>query len=234
MLAEYCYAHAHEILPLVSGRRLLFLGDSDCISLAVMSAAKLTGCSLPKTISVLDFDKRVLDYIQNGAKELGVFNLRTTIYNVLDPIDGSLESHDFIHINPPFGSRNGGKSVATWLYRAADLCGQSCSACVILASNADRTWCQISKRHLLNESSKLGFSLKLSLETQHVYDSPWDLELRSQAFLFSTNNKISSPLIGKKLSEKSASELYGEPVQIPIYVDYVDGNLHQPIFINYG
>jgi predicted RNA methylase len=221
MLPGDCYEHALELLPLIAQRTLLLLGDADCVSLAVLSAVTQTGHEAPKRIVILDFDKRVLRYIRESASHFeGHTQVETSLYNVLDPHSGfTFEEPDFFHVNPPFGSRNGGRSAAVWLYRAADMCGASCLGCAVLAANEDRDWCLTAKSHAASELKRLGFAPRDVLTKKHSYHSPWDPRLRSRGYLFSRESKVPSPMFAKGLPQEYRVDLYGDPVDVPQFID---------------
>ncbi len=72
--AEFVYMRGD-----LENKRILFLGDDDLTSIAMM----LTG--LPKEIQVIEVDKRIVDYI-NSVAEKYKLNVHATLYNAMDPL----------------------------------------------------------------------------------------------------------------------------------------------------
>jgi len=120
MMSGDMLAQAELMKDYVDSKRLVFLGDGDGMSMLFGLLATKGEMAPPKRMLVLDFDKRILENIQrfaasNGFKSSGVV-LYTEPYNVLDPIpDEHFGTSDFFYINPPYGSKNFGRSTITWL-----------------------------------------------------------------------------------------------------------------------
>ncbi len=101
-------------------KRVLFVGDGDAIGLSLVHLAVqglLPG--LPEHITVLDFDERVVNSINDFASE---YELRGRIhgelYNVADPLPKQhWQVHDAFYTNPPWGASNDGASVACFIRR---------------------------------------------------------------------------------------------------------------------
>ena len=72
--AEFVYLRGD-----LENKKLLFLGDDDLTSIAMM----LTG--FPKEIQVIEVDKRIVEYINDVAKNYNL-NVKATLYNAMDPL----------------------------------------------------------------------------------------------------------------------------------------------------
>ena len=81
----------------IEGRKLIFLGDDDLISLAV----GLT--KLAKDITVLDIDNRVLDYLSKSVKELSINNFNVLPHDLREPCPTEiLNKYDVVITDPPY------------------------------------------------------------------------------------------------------------------------------------
>jgi predicted methyltransferase len=72
--AEFVYLRGD-----LENKKLLFLGDDDLTSIAMM----LTG--FPEEIQVIEVDERIVNYINKIAAEYGL-NVKATLYNAMDPL----------------------------------------------------------------------------------------------------------------------------------------------------
>jgi len=81
----------------IEGRRIIFLGDDDNISLAV----GLT--QLAKEITVLDIDKRVLDYISEQVDEYSLQNINVICHDLREPCPKEITNkYDVVVMDPPY------------------------------------------------------------------------------------------------------------------------------------
>lgn len=81
----------------IEGRRIIFLGDDDVISLAV----GLT--QLPNEITVLDIDNRVLDYLSQSAEELSLKNFHVLSHDLREPCPKNIvDKFDVVVMDPPY------------------------------------------------------------------------------------------------------------------------------------
>ncbi|MBY8986451.1 MAG: adenosylmethionine decarboxylase [Candidatus Lokiarchaeota archaeon] len=81
----------------LEGRNLIFLGDDDLISLAV----GLT--KLAKSITVLDIDNRVLNYISKSVEELSLDKISVISHDLRDPFpDDIVNKYDVVVMDPPY------------------------------------------------------------------------------------------------------------------------------------
>ncbi|MEN3186973.1 MAG: bis-aminopropyl spermidine synthase family protein [Atribacterota bacterium] len=83
----------------LEGQKILIVGDDDLFSLA------LAATNLPESITVLEIDPRLVEFIRNRTQEHG-FRVEVYPYNVADPYP--LEDHTFqVFITDPVESERG-------------------------------------------------------------------------------------------------------------------------------
>ncbi|MFX0000358.1 MAG: adenosylmethionine decarboxylase [Candidatus Hodarchaeota archaeon] len=81
----------------IEGRRIIFLGDDDNISLSV----GLT--RLAKEITVLDIDKRILDYISEKAEEYSLQNFNIIRHDLRESCAKEImNKYDVVVMDPPY------------------------------------------------------------------------------------------------------------------------------------
>ena len=96
MRAAYLFHH-----DAVEGRKILFLGDDDLTSIAVFLLSKKLG-SYPKNITVIDLDRRILDFIEIKINT-NKFDYNFIYANLIDPMDLNLVSQfDVFFTDPPY------------------------------------------------------------------------------------------------------------------------------------
>ncbi len=78
----------------LENKRLLFLGDDDLTSIAMM----LTG--LPKEIKVIEVDERIVNYINKVAKEYNL-NVNAELYNAVNPLPENLKGKFDVFLTDP-------------------------------------------------------------------------------------------------------------------------------------
>ncbi|MHA2089036.1 MAG: adenosylmethionine decarboxylase, partial [Promethearchaeota archaeon] len=81
----------------IEGRKIIFLGDDDFISLAV----GLT--KLVQEITVLDIDQRVLNVLSSSAEELSLVNFNVFPHDLREPFPKNFINHyDVVVMDPPY------------------------------------------------------------------------------------------------------------------------------------
>ena len=107
----------------LSDKDVLFLGDGDGMSMMFGLFATQGLTSKPKSLTVLDFDERMVNNIDKFSKDFEFsVPVKASIYNVIDKVDPDLkQKFDFFYINPPYGSKNKGLStivgyIDVWSY----------------------------------------------------------------------------------------------------------------------
>jgi S-adenosylmethionine decarboxylase proenzyme len=81
----------------IEGRRLIFLGDDDFISLAVGMT------KLANEITVVDIDDRILNFLSKTARRLSLKNFKVTHHDLRDPIPKNIANkYDVVVMDPPY------------------------------------------------------------------------------------------------------------------------------------
>lgn len=128
----------------LSNKDVIFMGDGDGMSMLFGLFASKDIINPPKSISVLDFDERIVNNALNFSKE---FNFDDKLaffcekYNVIECVaEKHRNRYDFFYINPPYGSKNAGISCEVWLHRCMDLCKPASSGCIIIPYDMNQSW----------------------------------------------------------------------------------------------
>ncbi|UCD00728.1 MAG: adenosylmethionine decarboxylase [Promethearchaeota archaeon] len=81
----------------IEGRKIIFLGDDDLISLAV----GLT--QLGKEITVLDIDNRVLNFLSESVERLSIKNFNILSHDLREPCPEKIvNKYDVVMVDPPY------------------------------------------------------------------------------------------------------------------------------------
>ncbi|HEY4217892.1 MAG TPA: bis-aminopropyl spermidine synthase family protein [Gemmatimonadaceae bacterium] len=202
--------HAEFVARRFDKGRLVFVGDGDAVGLSVAHLVNERVLEYgPREITVLDFDERMVNSVTRFAEESGFAeSAKAVLYNVVDPIpEGTAETFDGFHINPPWGQHNNGESVVVFLERAAALTKVGGSGVVVIADDATRAWTNNVLARTQKAALELGLVLEQmipSLHSYHLDDAP---ELRSCAMVF---RKIKdSGLVSGRLSAERLEDFYG-------------------------
>lgn len=208
----------------IEGRRIVFLGDGDGMSMLFGLLARRGYLEPPEVMRVLDFDKRIVENIEsfsdkNRFREEGII-VRTNPYNVIDPIpDSLLGQYDFFYINPPYGSKNNGKSIILWLQRCMDLCTYTCSGCIVIPYDAKEEWSQEAMINVQKFLASKGFVVRDMVSYLHSYHLRDNPVLQSATMIVDRIERHESDYRGEQLPEREVHRLYGDPRPIPKYID---------------
>jgi len=162
---NYSYDQAHATIPTVvertlyllkngdiEGRKLIFLGDDDGTSILV----GLTG--LAERITVIDIDKKVIDYLSDLAELNSIKNIDFYHHDLREPLPFEfLNTYDVVVTDPPYTNQG----LRLFLKRAKQVL---------------RTSIQIDKRHytLVGKKCVLFFGCKPPKEMQKIQMSILD------------------------------------------------------------
>ncbi|MHA1960252.1 MAG: adenosylmethionine decarboxylase [Candidatus Thorarchaeota archaeon] len=81
----------------LEGRRVIFLGDDDAISLAVALTC------LPTNVTVLDIDSRVTEFLRETVDEFGLNNFEVLEHDLREPCpDETVGAFDVVVTDPPY------------------------------------------------------------------------------------------------------------------------------------
>lgn len=167
-------------------KRVLFIGDGDAIGLALvhLSSQRLLP-GHPEHITVLDFDERVINSVNQFATHYKLDDhIHGELYNVADPLPQQhWQSNDAFYTNPPWGASNDGNSVAAFIRRGIEGARPNALGCVVIGDHKNYAWThhvQIVTQRLLLEH---GFRVAEMLPEFHKYHLDDAPELTSCSLL---------------------------------------------------
>jgi len=167
------------------GKRLVFIGDGDSISVCVAYLKHRDVLEYgPSKVTVLDFDERIVNAVKRFADKERLAHLDAQLYNALDKLPGDLMGFDCFYTNPPWGQYNNGESVNVFVDRGVEaLCGQG-EGLVVIADDHELPWPQEVLAKVQNHAANQGFyvaRMQPELHMYHLDDAPG---LRSCNLLF--------------------------------------------------
>jgi N4-bis(aminopropyl)spermidine synthase len=178
---------AEYVARVFNDKDVVFVGDGDGIAL---SAAHLKAQDVirygPKSITLLDFDERIVNSVQRfGEKLQDRVRISAELYNVADPLPTEhFGAYDGFHINPPWGASNGGESVQAFLERGSQATKERSLGIVVIADDPALPWTQAVLRDTQIRAIELGYviaEMQPQLHLYHLDDAP---DLRSCSCLF--------------------------------------------------
>jgi len=170
-----------------SGKKLVFIGDGDSISLCIayLMHRKVLDVG-PSEILVLDFDQRMVNAVTRFADRERISHLISArLYNCIDELPSELlGAYSAFYTNPPWGASNAGESVKVFAERGMEACGSDAVGVVVIADDFTVPW----SRNVLWETQdfalKNGFyvqEMQTNLHEYHLDDAP---DLRSCNLFF--------------------------------------------------
>lgn len=170
-----------------AGRKLLFMGDGDSISLCLAYLMKRevleTG---PESILVLDFDERMVRAVERFADREGISDrIQSRLYNCIDKLPAELiGKFDAFYTNPPWGAHNAGESVKVFVERCIEAATLDAVGVVVIADDPTVEWSQQVLAETQDFALKKGFyvqEMQTKLHEYHLDDAP---DLRSCNLFF--------------------------------------------------
>lgn len=213
----------------IESKRIVFLGDGDGMSMLFGLFAAKQEIEPPRSILVLDFDKRILANIQrfsesNGFKNSGIV-LQTHPYNVIDPVpEEFIGTSDFFYINPPYGSRNFGKSTVAWLERCMELCTYACTGCLVVPYDDKERWSQLAMLQIQRFLVEKGFVIRDMVSHMHYYHLKDNPVLQSATIIVDRLERYDSSYARTYLPDNLITNLYGRPRQLPHFIEIDDSD----------
>lgn len=210
------------ISPYTRNRHVAFVGDGDCMALCMGLLAKEGIIDGPEQMLILDFDERLIRFVNRTARQFGFHDrIETLQYNVVDPVPESFrQRYDVFYTNPPYGSKNRGQSGMAFLARGAALCSKSNSSGISILPYGQGTWSQPAMYDIQSFMLEHGYVVGDMLRGMHSYhldDSP---TLRSATVVFDRAEAKPSPYEDQSLPESMANFFYGsENLPIPVRID---------------
>jgi len=227
---DQIYMHGSDMLSqadvmeeYIEGEDVLFLGDGDSMSTlfgALSSKGEIEG---PSEMTVLDFDKRILEKIEEFANlkkfEQNDVILRTDPYNVLDPPPEKVRGKfSFFYINPPYGSKNEGESGIIWVQRCMEMCTASCTGCIIIPYDRKKEWSIKATRKIQSYLLENGFAIRGMIPYMHKYHLRDNPVLQSATMIVDRVEPQASDFEGEQIPKEVARTLYGSERRIPRYI----------------
>jgi predicted methyltransferase len=178
---------AEYVARVFNNKDVVFVGDGDGIAL---SAAHLKAQNVinygPKSITLLDFDERIVNSVRRfGEKLHPKIEISAHLYNVAEALpDEHFGAYDGFHINPPWGASNSGESVIAFFERGSQATKEKSLGIVVIADDPDLLWTQEVLRDTQHRALELGYvvsELLPQLHSYHLDDAP---DLRSCSCLF--------------------------------------------------
>jgi predicted methyltransferase len=201
---------------------VLFMGDSDGIALGLITSAHRGMVPSPLSVTVCDFDDRVLRFIEAGARSFGcTASLIVQRYNVFDPLPPDLRARfDFFHTNPPYGMYNAGRSITAFVDRCIAGIRPSGEGIVVLGNDPRREWTMHVLRAVLSYLVERGVTPTRILQRVHRYVLDDDPELES-GFVYCRIRSPYVPVSGNlPLPDSYIESFYGrESIRIPAFID---------------
>jgi predicted methyltransferase len=161
-----------------AGRRLVFVGDGDSISLCVAYLMHREVLEEgPESILVLDFDERMVNAIERFADTERISDkISARLYNCIDPLPEELVGQfTGFYTNPPWGASNSGESVKVFAERGMEACGEDAVGVVVIADDKDVPWSQ----RVLYETQKFALEqmffvqeMQTKMHAYHLDDAP--------------------------------------------------------------
>lgn len=196
-----------------AGRRLVFIGDGDSISLCL---AYLMHSDIlkegPERILVLDFDERIVNAVKRFADHNRMSDrIDSQLYNCIDRLPADLLGQfNAFYTNPPWGASNEGESVKVFSERGMEACGAESVGAVVIADDPKVPW---SGRVLAKTQAfalEQGFyvqEMQTNLHEYHLDDAP---DLRSCNLFFRSHPDRVLPSKSHALHGSRLEHFYGK------------------------
>jgi len=216
---------AKLISDYIRGRDVVFLGDGDCMSLVIGILARNNVIKPPAFMRVLDFDDRIPDFIRKASREFGFENeIDAQRYNVRDPIPADLVGcHDVFYTNPPYGSKNNGKSGIIFLARCMELCKPPRSwGVAILPFHHTEMWSREAMWNIQSFLVQHGYVVSEMLRKMHSYHLDDYPSLLSGTVVLDRIRKVDWPGASSTIPYAEMEKFYGGTQKD--FPDYIDSN----------
>jgi len=222
---------AHFISDRFKDKDVVFIGDGDAIGLSVMHLTKQgTFNEGPRSITVLDFDERIVNSINRFAEKYDFADsMKAQLYNVIEPLPNGLQGEfDAFYSNPPWGQSNGGESVMIFLERGIEATAKKSEGAIVIADDQTLPWTQEVLLACQKHASSYGYIVSEMLPELHLYHLDDNPNLRSCTCVFRSVEFEKSVPVSKPLDMTRIENFYGR--NNPLKVKYVRENET----LNYG
>ncbi|WP_341916988.1 bis-aminopropyl spermidine synthase family protein [Polaromonas sp. YR568] len=195
-----------------AGKKLVFIGDGDSISLCIayLMHSKVIDEG-PSEILVLDFDQRMVNAVTRFADRERISHLISAeLYNCIDKLpEKYIGAYSAFYTNPPWGASNSGESVKVFAERGMEACGSDAVGVVVIADDSKVEW----SREVLWETQSFalgkGFyvqEMQTNLHEYHLDDAP---DLRSCNLFFRARPHRKAPTKSYVLHGSRLESFYG-------------------------
>jgi predicted methyltransferase len=204
---------AEYVARVFNGKNVVFVGDGDGIAL---SAAHLKAQDVieygPSSITLLDFDERIVNSVLRFAEKLAPkVSITAQLYNVADPLPPEhFGAYDGFHINPPWGASNAGQSVTAFLERGSQATSEKSLGVVVIADDPELAWTQEVLRDTQNRAIELGYVVSEMIPQLHLYHLDDAPDLRSCSCLFRRVQPTLMDKSSQRLSSDRLRNFYGK------------------------
>lgn len=213
---------AEYVARVFNDKDVVFVGDGDGIAL---SAAHLKAQEVieygPKSITLLDFDERIVNSVLRFAEKLqSKVTISAELYNVAEPLPTRhFGAYDAFHINPPWGASNDGESVIAFFERGSQATKEKSLGVVVIGDDPDRPWTQTVLRDTQRRAMDLGYVVSELLPQLHEYHLDDAPDLRSCSCLFRRIDPTCMDSESAALSSDRLQNFYGKSA--PLKFRYV-------------
>lgn len=205
----------------IDGKSAIFIGDGDGIGVALCHLSNLHLLKGPRHCIVLDFDERIVEFVNNFASENGFRDvIEAKLYNVVDPLPSTLKNYEFFHTNPPYGSFNTGRSAMIFVARGMEMCTSLGSmGGIVLPCHPQLEW---TKEVLLNVQQFIlsyGFVFKEIIQNIHIYHLDDNPDLRTGLLVIERIKEIDPPYKRKRVPKEELKYFFNrKDSPIPHYI----------------
>jgi predicted methyltransferase len=153
----------------VEDKHVAFIGDGDAISISI---AYFKHCGIteygPKSVTVFDFDERIVEAIRRFAQSEEIPNLTAELYNVLEafPKPGAF---DLFYTNPPWGQHNDGESVNVFAQRGMEAVGYRGDGMIVIADDKELEWPKQVLGKVQRFGAENGYFVSRMMPRLHLY-----------------------------------------------------------------
>lgn len=195
-----------------AGKKLVFIGDGDSISLCIAYLVHRKVLDKgPSEILVLDFDQRMVNAVTRFAEKEGISHIISArLYNCIDELPSDLlGAYSAFYTNPPWGASNSGESVKVFAERGMEACGNDALGVVVIADDFKVDWSRDVLWETQNFALRRGFyvqEMQSHLHQYHLDDAP---DLRSCNLFFRARPNRVPVTVSYKLHGSRLGSFYG-------------------------
>jgi N4-bis(aminopropyl)spermidine synthase len=203
-----------------AGRRLVFMGDGDSISLCLAYLVhREVLAEGPSEILVLDFDERMVKAVERFADKEGISDRITSrLYNCIDKLPSDLiGKFSAFYTNPPWGASNDGESVKIFAERCMEACGPESVGVVVIADDSTVPWSSRVLAQTQKFALEKGFyvqEMQTNLHEYHLDDAP---DLRSCNLFFRSHPDRKPHARSYPLHAQRLEDFYGKSQNLRVH-----------------